>query len=303
MGGIRVNPNLYLETLSALELTRQAEDTALEEVSTGKRVNTPSDGPAAAAANVGVQYEIDADDQYTQSISSITGALDTADTTLNSVVNLISEALSYGTEGGNSDLSQSNRDVLAQQIQDVESQIVTLGNTTYQGNYIFAGTATNTQPFVQDADDPTTVTYEGNSDTDTAQIASGESIQINLPGNQILAGTAANTNVFDALQQLAQTVQNGGDVTTAVANLQTAYNYVCAQRVFYGDTVNQLDSTETFLSSDKVQLSSQQNTLIGIDESQAATNLEEAETAREAALEAAGQIGQANLLNYLPDTT
>jgi flagellar hook-associated protein 3 FlgL len=297
---MRVNPNLYLETLDSLELTRQAEDTALQEVSTGKKVNTPSDDPAAAAANVGVQYEMAADDQYTQSISSISGALDTADTTLNSVVNLISQGLSYGTEGGNSDLSQSNRDVLAQQIQDVESQIVTLGNTTYQGNYIFAGTATSTQPFVQDLADPTTVTYVGNSETNTAQISSGQSVQTNLPGNQILAGTAPNTNVFNALQQLSQAVQTGGDVTTAMANLQTAYQYVTAQRVFYGNTENQLQSTESFLSSDQVQLSTQQNTLIGIDMSQAVTNLAQAETAREAALTAGGQIGQTSLLDYLP---
>ena len=298
---IRVNPDLYLETLNGLSQTQQSEASALQQLSTGKRVNTPSDDPAAAAANVGLQYQMAADDQYNQSMSSVTGALQTADSTLSSVTTLLDQAITYGTEAGGSGLSASNRQVLAAQIQNVQSQIVNLANTTYQGDYIFAGTATQTKPFTADPTDPTgmTIQYNGNSSTNSVEISSGQMMQTSVSGDQIFAGSA---NVFNALQQMAQAAQSGSDMTAPMASLQAALQQISGRQAVYGNAEQRLQNTESFLASDKVELSQQQNNLIGVDLDQAVTNMQQAATARQAALSAGGQINQLSLLNYLPQS-
>jgi flagellar hook-associated protein 3 FlgL len=295
---IRVNPNLYQEALYELSQTRQQEDTAMQQVSTGLRVNTPSDDPAAAAANVGVQSQLANIDQYTSNITSVSAQLQVGDSTLSSAVNLMNQAITYGTQGGDSSLTQANKDTLATEIQSIQSEMVDLANTTYQGQYLFAGTA-NVQPFQTNADG--SVSYLGNTGTSSAQIAAGTEVQISQPGSQVF-GSGANS-VFAALNELSTTLQNGGDITTAMSDLHSAYQNLSSQQVFYGNSISNLTSTQTFLNTDKVELSSQQNSLIAVDEDQAITNLEQAETTRQAALSAAGQIGQTSLLNYLPAPT
>jgi flagellar hook-associated protein 3 FlgL len=306
---MRVNPDLYAASLSALADTRQNEDTALQQVSSGLRVNVPSDDPAAAAANIGVQDQLSANDVFQSNVTSVTASMQTADSTLNSAVGLVSQAINYGIEGANSTTSQSQQQVLAQQVQDLQSQLMSLANTTYQGTYLFAGTASLTQPFTAtpDPSDPTKapiVTYSsapGSSDANSVEISSGQEVQTGLPGNQLFANNS--NNVFSALKGLADALQNGGDVATALTQVQSAYQYLNGQRTFYGNTLQQVQSTESFLNTDKVQLSTEQNSLISINTDQAVTNLQQAETARQAALSASAQIGQLSLLNYLSGTT
>jgi flagellar hook-associated protein 3 FlgL len=298
MSSMRVNPDLYLSSLNALENTRKAEDTAMQQVSTGLRVNVPSDDPAAAAANIGVQDQISATDVFEQNISSVTASMQTADSTLSSAVNLIQQAISYGIEGNTSTTSAANKQVIAGEINDLQSQLVSLANTTFQGNYLFAGTKSQTQPFVSTPDPNNAsaapiVTYVGNTDTNSVEISAGQNLQTNVPGSQLFG------NVFSALKSLSDALQNNTDATTALDNLQSAYQNVNAQTTFYGSAIQQANSTESFLNTDKVQLSTEQNSLIGIDIDQAVTNMQQAETSRQAALSASAQIGQLSLLNYL----
>jgi flagellar hook-associated protein 3 FlgL len=303
---MRVNPDLYLTSLSALENTRKSEATALQQVSSGLRVSVPSDDPAAAAANIGVQDQLTANDVFENNITSVTASMQTSETALESAVSLVNQAISYGTEGASSTTSSTQQKVLAQQVQDLQSQLVSLANTTYQGTYLFAGTDSLTKPFVTTADSSDSsyapvVTYKGNSDSNSVEISSGEEVQTSLPGDQLFANSS--NNVFTALKGLSDALQSGGDVTTALTNVENAYQYLNAQSTFYGNTLKQVSSTETFLSTDKVQLSTEQNNLISINTDEAVTNLSQAETARQAALSATAQIGQLSLLNYLSSST
>ena len=46
---MRVNPNMQADMLSYLQVSQNQEQTAIEQLATGMRVNKPSDDPAAAA--------------------------------------------------------------------------------------------------------------------------------------------------------------------------------------------------------------------------------------------------------------
>ena len=301
---IRVNPNYYQETVSSLYSSQKNENTALQQLSTSKRVNTPSDDPGAAGLNVGVQDALSANDQYTSNATTVVDRMQTADSALNSATTLLSQAMSYAVQGENSTLSDSNRQTLAQDVQQIQSQVLDLANTSYQGSYIFGGTDSADKPFA--ADSSGNVTYEGNGDTNTVQISNGLSVQTNLPGNQLFSNAGdssatASVDVFGALSDLSSALESGDSdsIGTALTSLKSAYDYLNGQRTFYGNTEKQVQSTETFLSTDKVNLSQQQDDLIGADLDTACTNLEQAEQARQAVLSASSKISQSNLFNYL----
>ena len=83
--GIRVNPDVYSVILNGLQTNKQQEDRALQQVSSGQRLNTLSDDPSGAATLVNLRSQSDANTQYLQNITSLTGSLNVADSALNSV--------------------------------------------------------------------------------------------------------------------------------------------------------------------------------------------------------------------------
>jgi len=299
MSSIRVNPDLYLSSLTALENTRQNEDTALQEVSTGLRVNVPSDDPAAAAANIGVQDQLNANDVFEQNITSVTASMQTADSALSSAVSLVNQAISYGTEGANGTLNSSDRQAIAVEVQGIQSQMLSLANLSYQGSFVFAGTATQTAPYVLDSTSPSGVRYVGNSKTNSITLGNNVSLQTNLPGSELFS--SPDNDVFQALQDLITNLQSGdtAGISTAVSEVSGAYNYINGQRVFYGNTLNQLNSQQTYLTSQTTQLAQQQNTLGGADLASVISNLENAQVSRQAALESMANTLQTNLFNFL----
>src|SRR5262244_1809103 len=106
---MRVNPNPASDVLAAIQQTQAQEQVALQQLSSGKRVNAPSDDPAASAneiRNLATESRID---QYLQSVSSLQAQMQTADSTLNSVVTTLNQAVSLGVEATNATLSASNK--------------------------------------------------------------------------------------------------------------------------------------------------------------------------------------------------
>jgi DNA-binding response OmpR family regulator len=67
----------------------------------------------------------------------------------------------------------------------------------------------------------------------------------------------------------------------------------------YGSTLDQLNASQDFLNTEKLQLTQQSSDLVGVDMNQAATNLTNAETARNAVLQAAASVGNLSLFDHL----
>jgi flagellar hook-associated protein 3 FlgL len=298
---VRFNPNLYDNILSGLNSNNQATAIAQEELATGRRVNEPSDDPSATAVAIGIHAQSSQDDQFNQNISSVSGLLQTADSTLSSVVTALTQAITLGVQAGDGTISTSSRATLSNQIQSVSAQVLSLANTTYQGSYIFAGNNSGQPAYVADPASPSGVTYQGNSGVNSVEIAQGQSITTNVPGSQIL--TSPSSDVFAALNNLAQAAQSGNGVQAAVTQLRAVFDHVTSQRTFYGSQLTQLNSTSTYLSNNKIQLASQENTAIGIDLSQATIDVQNALTNRSAILAAGGKIQNTSLLDFLSATT
>jgi flagellar hook-associated protein 3 FlgL len=296
---MRVNPNYTPDILADLWQSQAQEQTAIQQLATGKRVNMPSDDPAAAAADVQNQALQSQNDQYIQNTNNLDGSLQTADSALSSVVTALNQAISLGVQGANGGVSSADQQALALQVQSIQSQLVQLGNTSYQGSFLFGGTATQSAPFALDSTQPSGVLYSGNSGVNNVEIAPGNSLQVNLPGSQIFQG--AGGNIMSSIQQLVTALQSGNttNIGTATTQVGSALSYVSEQRVFYGSAVSQLNSNQSFLQQEQVSLQTQDTSLVGVDFAKAATDLSQAQAAQSATLAALAQIIPQSLLNYL----
>jgi len=294
---MRVNPNPMPDLLAALNQTQlEAQEAALQ-ISTGKSVNVPSDNPTAAGLLVENNDQATFNSGYLQSISAVQVQLSTADSTLSSVTSALQQAISLGVEGANGTVSASDQAAIVVQLQGIQSQLVSLANTTYQGNYVFGGSITNTAPYVVDDASPSGVDYVGNSDVNEVSIGNGYKLAVNQPGSQLFS--APGNDVFLAVNNLIQALQTNSGISTAVNAVSAASSYLSAQAVFYGNATDQTQSQTTYLNAAQLQISQQQNTLGGVDLATAANNLDQSNTDTQAALAAISKFSQNNLFDYL----
>lgn len=294
---MRVNPNPMPDLLEALNQSQLETQQAMLEISSGRSVNQPSDNPTAAALLVENNDQATFNSGYLQSIGTVQGQLSTADSTLSSVVTALQRAISLGVQGANGTLSDSDRASIANELQGIQSQLVSLSNASYQGRYVFAGTNTNTPPFVVDNTVPSGVRYVGNTDVNQVSIGNGNKIAVNQPGSQLFSATG--NDVFLAINNLIQSLQSNTGIGAAVTSLGAANSYVSAQRVFYGNASNQAQSQSTYLNTAKLQIAQQQNTLGGADLAAAATNLARSQIDTQATLATISKLTQNNLFSYL----
>ncbi|KHK02153.1 flagellar hook-associated protein FlgL [Desulfovibrio sp. TomC] len=117
--------------------------------STQKRINAPSDDPNGAVSVLQTRCDISQLTQYKRNITSATGWLTQSDSALSSVSSLISTIKGYAEQGATGSVTEENRDEIASAVRQYFQQLISLSNTTYNQNSIFAGQKTDTEAFTQ----------------------------------------------------------------------------------------------------------------------------------------------------------
>lgn len=298
MSSTRVNPNIIPDLLAGVDTVQQQLNNADIELASGQSINKPSDNPVGTESLILNHAAQAQNDTFQQNVGNLQSRLQTADSALNSAENAINQAISLGVEAGNSDLSDSQRQAIAQQLQGIQQQLVNTANTSYSGSYLFGGTLVETAPFTLNPAVPAGVTYSGNSSVTAVQVASGESVNTNVPGDQLFLNPAGS--LLGSLNQLITAVQTNSGISSANAALGQGATEFYAQSVTYGSTLDQLQSTSTQLSAQQVQLATQETSIDGADIAQVTTNFSQAEVAYQTLLEAEGKIlNLPNLLSFI----
>ena len=295
--GLRINPDMTQAVLTALERLRAQENTALEQVASGRRINRLADDPAASAALVQSQSQIKKTDQFLKNLTSLRAQLQSGDSALNSVVAVLTRAITMGIQGANGTLSPEDRKAIAQEVSGIQEQVLGLANSAFSGSYLFAGTAVTVPPFALDSSQPSGVRYDGNTGANSVEVAEGQLVRLQLPGSQIFTAPAAD--VFQAMNGLVAALESGAGIDTAVSALQNAFQHVNQVRAFYGITMARLDGTEKILNQEKLDLTQSETDLTGADLAQVLTDLKQIETARNAVLGAGSKILQLTLIDFL----
>jgi flagellar hook-associated protein 3 len=132
----------------AMQQSQQNLSTAMQQVSTGLRVNQPSDDPAASANMVRSLAASASVDQYTSNVSTLLPQMQTADSAITSIVTALNSAITLGTSGASSSGLTANKQSIAAQVENVLGSVIAQANSSFQGAYVFGGSASGTPPFV-----------------------------------------------------------------------------------------------------------------------------------------------------------
>ena len=291
---MRVDPSYITNLVSSLDQTQANEQQLSSELSSGVSVTSLSQNPVAAGENVLLLNQIQQDDSFTQSSSLVTGQLQVADSALGSVVSELTQAISLATSANNGTMNASDVQSIGNQISGILDEVQSLANTSYQGQYIFAGGQTGTAPFATStASSPAVTTYNGDEDVNYLEMPNGQQIQLNVPGDQIFLGSGTNS-VFGALNALVADYSSGTvNTEQAISDteaLSTALNYVSQQRVTIDNSITQISTASSAVTQQQTQLTTAQTDLMQADLPTVSTQLSLAETQQTALEDVIAQL-------------
>lgn len=117
------------------------------QLASGLRLSRPSDGPADATTIMHLDSMLERYNQYQSNLEFTDGYFSTADLALGQASDLVREAYTVGLESIGMGTDDAGRQANAQMIDQIIEQLVTVGNTSYRGSYIFAGRNATELPF------------------------------------------------------------------------------------------------------------------------------------------------------------
>jgi flagellar hook-associated protein 3 FlgL len=274
-----------------------------QQLSTGLSINQPSDNPYGASLAIQLKNDLAGLGNYQSSVTDGTAWASAADTSLTNVMSMLQRAQELTVQASNGDESSTDLSSTADEIDQLADAMKQEANAQYNGQYIFSGTATNTQPYTTSTGD----TFQGNTGAVTRTIGPSANLQVNVDVSGLLgSGTgAADGKLLDTLRSIASDMRSGNSAGVAdlssnqLGNLQNSLNSLEQLQANVGAVQNRLSLAGTRIqglqNSDTAALSNDED----VNMAQAVTTFSNEQAAFTAALRAGANIVQSSLMDFL----
>jgi len=284
-----------LAELQARELKTQ------KELSSGTRVSSAADDPAAAGALLRLGPELAAAETYQSNLGKVQAEVSAGDSAIGSAINLVQTARSIATRGASSTTTAAERQSFAGQVQTLQQQLVALADTQVGGRYIFGGDADETAPYQYNAASANGVDAAGPA-VSTRAIVNPDGVTVFQPFTaEGIFDSPTGPNAFGALKSLADALaaNDPAAVGNALSSLGDVSDWLNRQQAYYGAAGDRLSAEGTAVTGRITNLKTEIAGLRDADIAQDATDLAAESTAQQAALAAQAAIPRKSLFDYL----
>jgi len=305
--------------LADIDRVQQTVSQANQQVSSGLKVNVPSDAPDVISQLLQLRSDLQKNTQITTNLGSAATDANVAESALSSATQLMDQAISLAAQGATATMTASDRQNLAGEVEAVEDQMLTCSQTQSAGVYVFSGDQP-TQPTYQldltNANLAPNGTQTGTgygvdrliipSNTRLVEDPSGGTFAVSMTAQQIFDdrnanGTPASDNVFQAIDNLRTALlsNNQNGITAATTALKSASDHLNQCLAFYGNTQDRVQAAQSFAANYNVQLQTQISQIQDADVASASLELSEGTTHIQAAFEMESNIPRTTLFKYL----
>jgi len=189
-----------------------------EQMSTGLRVNSPSDDAISYTRLQDLTSQQTKIAQYQDNITTAESMLDASETQFSSMTDVMSELRSLAVQAGNGTYGSDDLASVAEQMQSLLDTLVDLSNATdSDGSYLFTGSKSDTAPVSVDSNG--NYTYEG--DSYQLGVVVSEGVTINATDNLSDIFFSGGSNFFNDMADLISSLSSSDDVSTQVSSMLT----------------------------------------------------------------------------------
>jgi len=290
------NRNLYSQLVRDIGNVSEKMDRLSRQMSSAKRINKPSEDPVGMASVLVYRTELNAFNQFKDNIDYGRGWLNSTDTILQDVDDLLARATQLATSQSSSTATADTRIGAAEEINEIYQQILGLANSKYGNKYMFGGTITQTAPF---EDVSGVAQYNGNGDIVSIKIGKTDTVQISLSGSDVF--TNSSGNIFTTLSNLEQALRNNdqGGISGSLAYLEDASQVISNNLARIGARINRLDYTETRLEAAETNTSERMSEIEDLDYAEAILTLQNQQVIYQATLKSAAMVTSMSLVDFI----
>ncbi|QGP92806.1 Flagellar hook-associated protein 3 [Neomoorella glycerini] len=282
-----------------------------EQMSSGKAVSRPSDDPIVVARVLAFKTSIAANDQYKKNMEDARGWLDASERALDMATATLQRARELAVYGANGTMPDESMEALAAEVDQLIDEMVQIGNTSYGGRFLFAGTDTPEAPFerITDNTDPEfPVKYNGDTQKLDWEVAPQVTITVNENGkyvfNQAIDTNGDNTadkGIFKLLYELYEALKNHNNtqVSNTLGQFDQAIDHILDIRATLGARSNRLEMATSRLDDTQIGLTKTMSKLEDIDLAETVMNYKNQENVYRASLATGAMVLQPSLIDYL----
>jgi flagellar hook-associated protein 3 FlgL len=283
---------IYRNLLDGAENLRENIESANQQISSGKKLNSLADSPSGSAELVDLRAELAGIDQYRENASSGGFFVNLGESVLSSAVDVVTAIYTRGSAGASSLYDTNSRTELAKEVRSLRDQLLSLANTESHGRHLFAGSLVTTAPFTISGD---SVSYAGDLVQNRIDVGAGLQVQQNV------AGSTAFLKAFSAVEQVLAALDNGdrAAMQAALGQFEDALADLTQTRAELGVSLSTIQRAASEQDSRELAIQNRQSKIEDANLAEAATQLKANETALEATFAAQTVAGQKTLFDYL----
>lgn len=169
------------------------------QLSTGVRLNAPSEDPGNAQIAIQLQRALERRTAYSDAMNDANSRLSMMDSTLGDVTDVLQQVQSLASANVGSDVTADQRESAAAVVQSIYSQLLTLSNRQLNGQYLFAGDKGSTAPYVEAGGG---VKFVGSSATLKNLVDDATPLDITIDGTQVFGGDSSAVHGVDLVPNL-----------------------------------------------------------------------------------------------------
>ncbi len=272
------------------------------QLSTGRRILSAADDPAGSARAMDIQRYLESNRQYLTNMTYVRQRLTNQESTLAQATDLLQRARELAIQGNNDTVSAESKAGLANEVDQLLAQLLSLANTTdTNGEYLFGGTRRQAAPF-QDAGGGV-YTYGGDQLRRQLQVSDDRLIADADAGHEIFmdvpTSAGGSQSIFRTVQDLADRLRSDADLSATIDDLRLTMDRILEIRARGGARLNAIDTQESLNADVSLELKTQLSGIEDLDYAEAVSRMNRQLAALQASQQTYARIQQLSLFNYL----
>lgn len=266
-----------------------------DQISSGNRLRWPSDDPASVTTSMRLRSGLAELTQYQRNVGAAIGWLETTEKALSDATEVLHRARELAVRAATDVALDASSEAFTSEVDQLLGQLIDIGNSTYAGQYVFAGQKTTTRPFGSDAD------YAGDEGPIIREIGQGVQVQVGIPGSTAFGSPGVPGTALGALRTLKTNFENQDSAAcnASIGEIDQVLDHILAMRAQVGAKMNRLEVADVRLRELEISLKSLQSKVEGVDLPEALLELRSLETVHRAALATGARIFQPTLFDFL----
>jgi flagellar hook-associated protein 3 FlgL len=269
------------------------------QVSTGKRIEKPSDDPSATLGSIGEHNETAALDQYARTTDTVGSRLSVVDTVLSDLISQLERAQVASASARGSSKTQGQRDAAATELEGIRDTIFSDMNTAFNGSYLFSGSNSTVPPYSRTPGGPVSA-YAGSANEMLVDVDQQRAVKMTFNGQAVTQGSDAQ-DIFVEFDNLIAAVRAGDDagIGAGMDALKRMFDRVSTAQGRVGSDLRTIDEQKIRLGELKRSSEKRISALEDTNMAAAISGMAQADAAYRAALGAASTVTRQSLMDYL----